>query len=149
MVWLPLGGADRGGCEGAGPLANALVLEGLVVETLLREKPLVGVQQQQVLTGAEIDIQCLKPIYGCGSRTSIKVTMEPYPKYPDIDSIQVNCIYTAPYTIELSHDALQSLTRTNRGKKKLPCGRYSRNLGQIHSSRDNQSAKVMQEKYSQ
>lgn len=45
MVWLPLGGADRGGCEGARSFANALVLESLVVETLLREKALIGVQQ--------------------------------------------------------------------------------------------------------
>lgn len=46
MVWLPLGGASRSGREGAGPLDDALVLEGLVVKALLREKALVGVQQQ-------------------------------------------------------------------------------------------------------
>lgn len=49
MVRLPLGGADRCGCGGSGPLHQPQGLEGVVVEALLRQEALRRVEQQQVL----------------------------------------------------------------------------------------------------
>lgn len=50
MVRFSLGGAYRCGRGRPGPLHHPQGLEGVVVEALLREKALRGVQQQQVLT---------------------------------------------------------------------------------------------------
>lgn len=49
MVRFPLGGAYRCRCGWAGPFHQPQGLEGVVIQTLLGEKTLCGVQQQQVL----------------------------------------------------------------------------------------------------
>lgn len=49
MVRFPLGGADRCGCGGSGPLHQPQGLEGVMVEALLSQEALCRVEQQQVL----------------------------------------------------------------------------------------------------
>lgn len=49
MVRFPLGGAHRCGSGRAGPLHQPQALEGVVVDALLGEEALRGVQQQQAL----------------------------------------------------------------------------------------------------
>lgn len=58
MVRFSLGGAYRCGCGWAGPFHQPQGLEGVMVQALLCEKALCGVQQQQVLTQEQKEEHC-------------------------------------------------------------------------------------------